>query len=83
MGEGIVSAIGSATTYSQVLEKPDAISRAVLDKGLDAGTAFEILSIDIADLDVGKTLVLHCRLIRQRLICRLLRQERKPVAPWQ
>lgn len=54
VGEGIVSAIGSAGTYSAVLENPDNISRAVLDKGLDAGTAFEILSIDIADLDVGK-----------------------------
>ena len=56
VGEGIVSAIGSATTYSQVLENPDAISRAVLDKGLDAGTAFEILSIDIADVNVGKNI---------------------------
>jgi len=56
VGEGIVSAIGSATTYSEVLENPDNISRAVLDKGLDAGTAFEILSIDIADLDVGKNI---------------------------
>ena len=54
VGEGIVSAIGSANTYSAVLENPDNISRAVLGKGLDAGTAFEILSIDIADLDVGK-----------------------------
>ena len=56
VGEGIVSAIGSATTYSHVLENPDAISRAVLDKGLDAGTAFEILSIDIADVNVGKNI---------------------------
>ena len=56
VGEGIVSAIGSSQTYSAVLENPDAISRAVLDKGLDAGTAFEILSIDIADLDVGKNI---------------------------
>ena len=56
VGEGIVSAIGSAVNYSQVLENPDNISRAVLDKGLDAGTAFEILSIDIADLDVGKNI---------------------------
>tara|TARA_B100000959_G_scaffold262796_1_gene301586 strand:+ start:6313 stop:7089 length:777 start_codon:yes stop_codon:yes gene_type:complete len=56
VGEGIVSAIGSATNYSKVLENPDNISRAVLDKGLDAGTAFEILSIDIADLDVGKNI---------------------------
>jgi uncharacterized protein YqfA (UPF0365 family) len=54
VGEGIVSAIGSSINYGGVLENPDNISRAVLEKGLDAGTAFEILSIDIADLDVGK-----------------------------
>ena len=54
VGEGIVSAIGSSGNYGGVLENPDNISRAVLQKGLDAGTAFEILSIDIADLDVGK-----------------------------
>ncbi len=54
VGEGIVSAIGSSEDYSAVLENPDLISKAVLQKGLDAGTAFEILSIDIADLDVGK-----------------------------
>ena len=54
VGEGIVSAIGSSGSYGGVLENPDNISRAVLEKGLDAGTAFEILSIDIADLDVGK-----------------------------
>lgn len=54
VGEGIVSAIGSSDNYNQVLENPDNISKAVLRKGLDAGTAFEILSIDIADLDVGK-----------------------------
>ncbi|MCG3132627.1 MAG: hypothetical protein FLDDKLPJ_03490 [Phycisphaerae bacterium] len=53
VGEGIVSAIGSADTHKQVLENPDRISKAVLAKGLDAGTAFEILSIDIADVDVG------------------------------
>jgi uncharacterized protein YqfA (UPF0365 family) len=53
VGEGIVSAIGSADTHKAVLENPDAISRAVLTKGLDAGTAYEILSIDIADVDVG------------------------------
>ncbi|MBT3299618.1 MAG: flotillin-like protein FloA [Candidatus Marinimicrobia bacterium] len=56
VGEGIVSAIGSSMTYSNVLENPDAISKAVLSKGLDAGTAYEILSIDIADLDVGKNI---------------------------
>lgn len=53
VGEGIVTTIGSSITYKQVLENPDRISKAVLDKGLDAGTAFEILSIDIADVDVG------------------------------
>ena len=54
VGEGIVTTIGSADTYKQVLENPDNISQRVLDKGLDAGTAFEILSIDIADVDVGE-----------------------------
>lgn len=54
VGEGIVSAIGSARGYSTVLENPDSISRAVLGRSLDAGTAFAILSIDIADVDVGK-----------------------------
>lgn len=56
VGEGIVSAIGSAQTYKNVLENPDRISKAVLAKGLDAGTAFEILSIDIADVDVGENI---------------------------
>jgi uncharacterized protein YqfA (UPF0365 family) len=54
VGEGIVTTIGSSVTYKQVLENPDRISKAVLAKGLDAGTAFEILSIDIADVDVGE-----------------------------
>ncbi|MBI1939484.1 MAG: flotillin-like protein FloA [Ignavibacteriales bacterium] len=53
VGEGIVSTIGSSTTHKEVLENPDSISKVVLSKGLDAGTAFEILSIDIADVDVG------------------------------
>ncbi len=53
VGEGIVTAIGSAATHKEVLENPDSISRVVLNKGLDSGTAFEILSIDIADIDVG------------------------------
>jgi uncharacterized protein YqfA (UPF0365 family) len=53
VGEGIVTTIGSAITYKSVLENPDNISKAVLAKGLDAGTAYEILSIDIADVDVG------------------------------
>jgi uncharacterized protein YqfA (UPF0365 family) len=56
VGEGIVSTIGSASSHKAVLENPDAISKTVLGKGLDAGTAFEILSIDIADVDVGKNI---------------------------
>jgi uncharacterized protein YqfA (UPF0365 family) len=56
VGEGIVSSIGSAESHKTVLENPDNISRVVLNKGLDAGTAFEILSIDIADIDVGKNI---------------------------
>jgi len=56
VGEGIVSSIGSAESHKIVLENPDSISKLVLDKGLDSGTAFEILSIDIADIDVGKNI---------------------------
>ena len=56
VGEGVVSAIGSATNHKSVLENPDVISKAVLSKGLDSGTAFEILSIDIADIDIGKNI---------------------------
>ncbi len=54
IGEGIVTTVGSAGSHKEVLENPDKISRTVLNKGLDAGTAFEILSIDIADVDVGR-----------------------------
>jgi uncharacterized protein YqfA (UPF0365 family) len=56
VGEGIVSTIGSAETHKQVLENPDTISKSVLSKGLDSGTAFEILSIDIADVDIGQNI---------------------------
>ena len=56
VGEGIVSSIGSSESHKQVLENPDSISKLVLNKGLDAGTAYEILSIDIADIDVGKNI---------------------------
>jgi uncharacterized protein YqfA (UPF0365 family) len=56
VGEGVVSSIGSADTHKAVLENPDSISRVVLDKGLDSGTAYEILSIDIADIDIGKNI---------------------------
>lgn len=54
VGEGIVTTIGSAVNHKEVLENPDRISKTVLDKGLDSGTAFEILSIDIADIDIGE-----------------------------
>jgi uncharacterized protein YqfA (UPF0365 family) len=56
VGEGIVTTIGSSISHKEVLENPDTISKTVLDKGLDAGTAFEILSIDIADIDVGENI---------------------------
>jgi len=56
VGEGIVSTVGSMASHKEVLENPDSISRTVLEKGLDAGTAFEILSIDIADVDVGRNI---------------------------
>ncbi|MEX0746728.1 MAG: flotillin-like FloA family protein, partial [Rhodothermales bacterium] len=56
VGEGIVSTIGSSATHAMVLENPDSISKVVLSKGLDSGTAFEILSIDIADVDVGENI---------------------------
>ncbi|QEC53828.1 uncharacterized protein YqfA (UPF0365 family) [Anseongella ginsenosidimutans] len=56
VGEGIVTTIGSSATHKQVLENPDRISKLVLEKGLDAGTAFEILSIDIADIDIGENI---------------------------
>lgn len=56
VGEGIVSSIGSSVSHKQVLENPDSISKLVLKKGLDSGTAFEILSIDIADIDIGRNI---------------------------
>ena len=56
VGEGIVTTVGSAATHSSVLENPDDISRVVLEKGLDSGTAYEIISIDIADIDIGRNI---------------------------
>lgn len=56
IGEGIVTTVGSAQSHKEVLENPDRISKLVLDKGLDSGTAFEILSIDIADIDIGRNI---------------------------
>ena len=62
VGEGIVPSIGSAANHKQVLENPDSISKVVLAKGLDSGSAFEILSIDIADIDVGKNIGAHLQM---------------------
>ena len=56
IGEGIVTTVGSSTTHSEVLENPDEISKVVLEKGLDSGTAYEIISIDIADIDIGRNI---------------------------
>jgi uncharacterized protein YqfA (UPF0365 family) len=56
VGEGIVTTVGSANTHSSVLENPDEISKVVLEKGLDSGTAYEIMSIDIADIDIGRNI---------------------------
>ena len=56
VGEGVVTTVGSAVSHKELLENPDRISRTVLDKGLDSGTAYEILSIDIADIDVGRNI---------------------------
>ena len=56
VGEGVVTTVGSSTSHKEVLENPDKISRTVLEKGLDSGTAFEILSIDIADIDIGRNI---------------------------
>ena len=61
VGEGIVTTVGSSEEHTDVLENPDHISRTVLGKGLDAGTAFEILSIDIADVDVGRNIGANCK----------------------
>lgn len=61
VGEGIVTTVGSSATYSSVLENPDEISKMVLDAGLDVGTAFEIISIDVADIDVGRNIGANLR----------------------
>ena len=82
VGEGIVSSIGSSESHKQVLENPDNISKLVLRKGLDSGTAFEILSIDIADIDIGKTLERLFKLTRHRLIKALPRPRPRNVELW-
>ena len=62
VGEGIVTTVGSSQSHKSVLENPDLISRTVLAKGLDSGTAFEILSIDIADVDIGRNIGAHLQI---------------------
>ena len=62
VGEGIVTTVGSAKSHKEVLENPDRISQVVLSKGLDSGTAFEILSIDIADIDIGRNIGAHLQI---------------------
>ena len=62
VGEGVISTIGSSEHHTKVLENPDMISQTVLAKGLDSGTAFEILSIDIADVDIGKNIGAHLQM---------------------
>src|SRR6056297_2653156 len=82
VGEGIVSSIGSAHSHKAVLENPEFISRVVLEKGLDAGTAFEILSIDIPISTLVKTSARDCRSTRPRPIKTLHRQKPKRDVPW-
>lgn len=83
VGEGIVNAIGSADTHAMVLEKPDSISKRVLEKGLDAGTAYEILSIDIADIDVGDNIGANLQALQAEADTRVARakaEERRAFA---
>src|SRR5690554_1591974 len=83
VGEGIVSSIGSAVSHKSVLENPDSISKLVLKKGLDAGTAFEILSIDIADIDIGKNIGAVLQMDQAQAdknIAQARAEERRPMA---
>lgn len=82
VGEGIVSSIGSAESHKMVLENPDSISKLVLSKGLDEGTAFEILSIDIADIDVGKNIGAQLQMDQRRLTRISHRPRRRSVVRW-
>ncbi len=82
VGEGMVSTIGSSNTHKDVLENPDEISKHILQKGLDAGTAFEILSIDIADVDVGENIGAKLQIDQANAISKLRRPRPKNVGPW-
>ncbi|WP_407644980.1 flotillin-like protein FloA [Clostridium polyendosporum] len=83
VGEGIVTTVGSSTSHKEVLENPDAISQTVLNKGLDAGSAFEILSIDIADVDVGRNIGAHLQTLQaeaDKNIAQAKAEERRAMA---
>ena len=83
IGEGIVTTVGSAGSHKQVLENPDDISKLVLSKGLDSGTAFEILSIDIADIDVGRNIGAHLQTLQaeaDKNIAQAKAEERRAMA---
>lgn len=83
VGEGIVTTVGSAESHKEVLENPDRISRMVLSKGLDAGTAFEILSIDIADVDIGRNIGAHLQTLQaeaDKNIAQAKAEERRAMA---
>lgn len=83
IGEGIVTTVGSSGSHKEVLENPDLISRTVLNKGLDAGTAFEILSIDIADVDVGRNVGAQLQIDQaeaDKRIAQALAEERRAMA---
>ncbi len=83
VGEGIVTTVGSSEAHTAVLENPDMISRTVLNKGLDAGTAFEILSIDIADVDVGRNIGAQLQMVQaeaDRRIAQAKAEERRAMA---
>ncbi len=82
VGEGIVTTVGSAESHKQVLENPDLICRTVLSKGLDAGTAFEILSIDIADVDVGRNIGAQLQIDQAEADSALRRPRRRNAARW-
>ena len=83
IGEGIVTTVGSADAHKKVLENPDDISKLVLSKGLDAGTAFEILSIDIADIDIGRNIGAHLQSLQaeaDKNIAQAKAEERRAMA---
>lgn len=83
IGEGIVTTVGSALSHKEVLENPDDISKRVLSKGLDSGTAFEILSIDIADIDVGRNIGAHLQSVQaeaDKNIAQAKAEERRAMA---